>query len=338
LNCQQAKRRCVLNIRSFIQYLEKKVLGGESLCADEAVQILKVKNDSVFDLLASSDRIRRAFKGKKISLCSIINARSGKCPEDCAFCAQSALNRSDVPEYGLVNKETVLDSAKSAVRSGARKFGIVTSGRGIGLREDSGKICEFIDLLKKSISVHRCASLGILKEEELRQLMDAGLEEYHHNLETSRSFFPEICTTHDYEDNVSTVRLAKKVGLRTCCGGIFGMGESDEQRVEFACTLRELDVDSVPINFLNPMPGTRMENREILQPLEGLKIIALFRFMLPEKDIKMAGGREVVLKDLQPLMFAAGANSTMLGNYLTTKGRQAEDDLTMIKDLELEMV
>ena len=180
-----------------------------------------------------------------------------------------------------------------------------------------------------------CASLGILSEETLTSLKSSGLHSFHHNLETSRSFFPNICSTHDYEDDVNAVRRAKKLGFYVCSGGIFGLGESNAHRVELADTLRELDVDSIPINFLNPRPGTPLANQSSLTPVECLKIIALFRFMLPQKDIVICGGREMNLRDLQPLIFAAGANGMMIGNYLTTFGRDHEKDLQMVKDLGL---
>ena len=178
----------------------------------------------------------------------------------------------------------------------------------------------------------------MLGRDQLIKLKESGLEEYHHNLETARSYFPKVCTTHDYEEDVETVKTAKSIGLRTCCGGIFGLGESPEQRIELAFTLRELDVDSVPINFLHPIKGTGTENLPPLKPLEILKIIAIYRFLLPAKDIKIAGGREHNLRDFQSMIFAAGANSTMVGNYLTTKGRAYQDDLQMIKDMGLEPV
>jgi len=192
--------------------------------------------------------------------------------------------------------------------------------------------------MKENVNVHRCASLGVIDEKAARALKAAGLEEYHHNLETARSFIHNIRTTHSYDEDVNAVKAAKAAGLRACCGGIFGMGESPEQRVELAFTLKELGVDSVPLNFLNPVKGTRLENMEPLAPFEILKIIAAYRMILPTKDIKVAGGREKNLRDLQCLMFAAGANSTMAGDYLTTQGRSAEDDLAMIRDLGLTVI
>ncbi|MBI5816766.1 MAG: biotin synthase BioB [Nitrospinae bacterium] len=324
-----------------IRHCEAKASGNEPLTWDEAVSLMKLPAVHIYDLIASANRVRRQFKGNEISLCSIINARSGKCPEDCAFCSQSVHATSDAPVYGLVAKDAILDGARSAIAGGAHKYGIVTSGYGFNGGNgdaDLDSIKSAIAGMKESVDIHRCASLGVITEQTARDLKTAGLEEYHHNLETARSFFPDICTTHDYEEDVDTVRAVKSAGLRACCGGIFGMGETEEQRVEMAFTLRELDVDSVPLNFLNPIKGTRLENATPLAPLEILKIIAVYRMILPAKDIKVAGGREKNLRDLQAMMFAAGANSTMVGNYLTTYGRPAEEDLRMIDDLGLTVV
>jgi len=323
-----------------IKHCEAKSLAEEPLNWDEAVSLMKLDTAHIYDLIASANRIRRRFKGDEVSLCSIINARSGKCPEDCAFCSQSVHASSDSPVYDLVSKEAILEGAKSAIAGGAHKYGIVTSGYGFtgGVGNDFTAIKSAVAEMKEKVDIHRCASLGVITEEVARDLKSAGIQEYHHNLETARSFFPNICTTHDYEEDVDTVRAVKAAGLRACCGGIFGMGESEEQRVEMAFTLRELDVDSVPLNFLNPIKGTKLENAEPMKPLEILKVIAVYRMILPTKDIKVAGGREKNLRDLQSMMFAAGANSTMVGNYLTTYGRPAAEDLQMIRDLELTVV
>ncbi len=315
--------------------LRQAVLEGHEVTPDEALQLLHTPHDYLYDLLAAAHAIRLAYKGREVSLCSIINAKSGSCSEDCAFCSQSAHAETQAPEYDLVEKEQVLKAANEAVQAGAHKYGIVTSGRGVA-GSDFNALQEMLDYLKEKSPVHRCASLGILTKGELQQLKDHGLLEYHHNLETAESFYPEICSTHRYQDNVQTVKNAKEVGLRVCCGGIFGMGESKEQQVEFSMTLRELDIDSIPMNFLNPIPGTRLENQPRLKPMEILILIAVFRFMHPKRDIKVAGGREVNLRQLQPMLFAAGANSMMVGNYLTTRGRSVEEDFAMLDDLELE--
>ncbi|MBF0170645.1 MAG: biotin synthase BioB [Nitrospinae bacterium] len=321
-----------------IRLIEEKALANAPLSAEEALAVLQTPDELIFDLIASANRVRRHYKGDEVSLCSIINAKSGHCPEDCAFCSQSAHASTAIPTFDFVGSGKVVEGAKAALASGAHKFGIVTSGYGYsgkGPKQDLNQILDAVAALKEGVDIHRCASLGIVDEETARTLKGAGVLEYHHNLETARSFFPNICTTHDYDEDVETVRAVKRAGLRVCCGGILGLGESDEQRVELAMTLRELEVDSVPVNFLNPIAGTRMEGAAPIPPLDILKIIAMFRMVLPDKDIKVAGGREKNLRDLQCLMFAAGANSTMVGNYLTTIGRPANEDIQMIKDLGL---
>lgn len=322
----------------FISDVERKALDDEPLTWDEAARLARLDTACIYDLIAAANRVRRRHKGDEVSLCAIINAKSGKCPEDCAFCSQSASARTDAPVFGLLPPSMIVDGAREALAAGARKFGIVTSGYGYSASDggaEIGSITRALEDMRRGVAIHRCASLGIIGRETAARLKEAGLQEYHHNLETARSFFPQICSTHGYEEDVETIRAVKSAGLRACCGGIFGMGESPEQRVELAFTLRELDVDSVPLNFLTPIKGTRLEGAEPLPPLEILKIIAMYRMILPTKDIKVAGGREKNLRDLQCLIFAAGANSTMVGNYLTTQGRSAGDDLRMIADLGL---
>jgi biotin synthase len=272
-----------------------------------------------------------------VHLCSIINAKSGRCSEDCAFCAQSAHHKTDAPVYGLVQEERMLESARAAEESGSACFGIITSGTTVrGAELDS--ILAALRKIRKETSILPSCSLGIIDEETALKLKEAGMDTYHHNLETAESFFPNICTTHPYEDDVNTVRAVKKAGLKICSGGIFGLGESPAQRIEMAFKLKELDVDSVPINFLNPIEGTRLEGAANITAQECLKTIALYRFILPGKRITVCGGREKNLRDLQSWIFFAGANGTMIGNYLTTLGRNIDVDLKMFSDLGLTTV
>ena len=316
------------NIRQF----EEAVLSCSPLDGRDAARLVELSEAEPWELFHSANRIRERFKGKTISLCSIVNARSGACSEDCAFCSQSAGHKTGVPAYGLLSAEKMLDAARAAAASGSDCFGIVTSGKGPGSEKDISTIRETI----RSIDfVEACASLGTLTPQDAAGLRAAGLARYHHNLETARSFFPEICTTHSYDSRVATVKAAKAAGLATCCGGIFGLGESWAQRIEMAMELRGLGVESVPINFLNPVQGTRLGHLKPLPALEGLRIIALYRFLLPDSDLKVAGGRAPCLGDLQSWMFYAGANSLMIGHYLTTPGRSVQDDLKMIRDLGL---
>jgi biotin synthase len=322
-------------MREILKIAEEKAINGEGLTYDEGVEFTKTPAKEIFDVLAVSDRVRRRLKGTSINLCSIVNAKSGLCKEDCSFCSQSAHYSTSIKTHSMVEPDVIVSAAENAERAGAKEFSIVTSGTGIGKERDLETLTEALEGMVDRTGLERCASLGILKRETLERLKKAGLQSYHHNLETSRSFFPNICTTHDYEEDVQTVRTAKELGFFVCCGGIFGLGESWEQRVELAETLRELNIDSVPINFLDPRPGTPFEGIRNLTPIECLMIIALFRFMLPTRDILVCGGREVNLRDLQPLVFAAGANGTMIGDYLTTTGRDPEEDLQMLRDLGL---
>ena len=322
-------------MKTVLQRFEEKALSGEGISHDEGCELVNLPEKYIFDLLASAEKVRRFFKGDDINLCSIINARSGLCHEDCTFCSQSVHYATDVKAYPMVDSRDIVNTAKSAVQNGAREFSIVTSGTSVSKDRDMDILVDAIEKLKGEVAMERCASLGIMRRDTLQKLKQAGLQSYHHNLETAKSFFPHVCTTHDYEEDVNTVRTAKELGFYVCCGGVFGLGESMEQRVELSVTLRELDVDSIPINFLNPRLGTPLEKANNLTPMECLKIIALYRFILPTKDIVICGGRQVNLRDLQCLIFAAGANGMMIGNYLTTMGRPPEEDLKMVKDLGL---
>ncbi|MBI3752796.1 MAG: biotin synthase BioB [Deltaproteobacteria bacterium] len=319
-------------MRKALQKFQKKALQGKGLSYEEGCEFINLPDEYIFDILASGEKVRKHFKGDEINLCSIINAKSGLCPEDCAFCAQSAHYDTNVATYPMAEPQKILETAEAASKTGAREFSIVTSGTSVSKDKEIELLAQTLQEMRDTLPMERCASLGIMDAETLQRLKDAGLQSYHHNLETAGSFFPSICSTHDYEEDVNTVRTAKELGFHTCCGGIFGLGESGEQRVELAATLRELDVDSIPINFLNPRPGTPLENATNLTPIECLKIIALCRFMLPAKDIVICGGRQVNLRDMQCLIFAAGANGMMIGNYLTTPGRPPEEDLQMIRD------
>lgn len=313
----------------------EKGLEGPGVTASEAREFIGIGDERIYDALHVVDRITRAHKGREINLCAIVNAKSGLCKEDCSFCAQSVKYPTGVEEYPLTKAGVIVNAAKDAAENGAGEFSIVASGTRMEKESDVAVLTEALKAMKASAPVERCASLGIMKRDTLKRLKDAGLQSYHHNLETSRSFFPKVCTTHAYEEDVQAIRDAKGIGLYVCSGGIFGLGESWEDRIELAMTLRGLGVDSIPINFLNPRPGTPLEGARFLTPMECLRIISLFRIILPEKDIVVCGGRHVNLRDLQPLIFAAGANGMMIGNYLTTPGRDPSDDLRMIRDLGL---
>lgn len=324
-------------MRPLLLEITNRILDNGTLSRDEALELAAFSGTDLFDLFVAASRIKEFFVGNRIHLCSIINAKSGRCGEDCAFCAQSVHHETGAPVYPLISEEGITTAALRAERNGSGCFGIVTSGTSVASGDELETICAALRSIRYQSRVSPSCSLGIIDRETSLKLKEAGAITYHHNLETARSFFPNICTTHDYEEDVETVRNAKAAGLRVCCGGIFGMGESMAQRIELAFTLRELDVDSVPINFLNPVPGTRLADADFLTPLECLNTIALYRLILPAKKITICGGREKNLRDLQSWMFLAGANGTMIGNYLTTSGRDEEQDRRMLKDLELEI-
>jgi len=301
--------------------------------------MLGAQGADTFDLFAAANRIREAFQGADIHLCSIVNAKSGRCSEDCGFCSQSAHFSSPIPEYKLVETEEVVRHAEAAKARGSQALGIVAAWRGLKQGKQLDEVLERIRAVAAIDGVNADASLGLIEDEAIpAMLKEAGLVTYNHNLETSRGFFSEVCETHSYDDRIQTLRLLKSAGIHTCSGGIFGMGETREDRVELAFELRALDVDVIPMNFLNPMEGTPMADKPLLEPMECLRTVSMFRFVNPTKEIMLAGGREVNLRDLQPLMFVAGASASMAGHYLTSGGRETSSDWRMIHDLEMDYV
>jgi len=312
-----------------IKHLEEKILKGGYISKEDALCIADFSGNELFELFASANKIRNYFMGNTVGLCSIVNAKSGACPEDCSFCAQSFRSKAKIEVYPLMSKEKIIQKAREAKKSGTIRFSIVTSGKRISelnLLEIEDMIAEI-----REIGLIPCASLGMLGERELSILRSAGLDRYHHNLETSEGFFPRICSTHSYADKLMTINAVKSVGLSICSGGIFGMGESWQDRIDMAFLLRELDVDSVPINFLVPIKGTPLDNRAPLHPFEALKIISLYRYIFPQKEIRICGGRMQILGEFNSMVFLAGADSLLIGNYLTTSGRNYEDDLRLIR-------
>jgi len=316
-----------------LKSIEKKVLGGGKISREEALFIASLSGQDILDLFASASRIREHFRGNTVDLCAIINAKSGACSEDCAYCAQSAKSTAEIKTFPLVDKERVLGKAREAKEGGAKRFCIVTSGKKTSVT-DLEKIAEMVSAVRK-LGLLPCATLGLLSGEDLLQLKEAGLERYHNNLETSERFFPAICTTHTYQDKLKTIREVKSTGLSLCSGGIFGLGETWDDRVAMAFALREIDPDSVPVNFLTPVKGTRLGLNKILDPFDALKIISLYRFILPDKEIRVCGGRLQTLGELHAFIFPAGADGLLTGNYLTTLGRNFEDDLKLINQYGL---
>lgn len=312
-----------------------KVFNGADISVTDALAITEMQGTDMFDLFSAANKIRDKFGGDSVELCAIINAKSGACPEDCSYCAQSSRSRTDIAVYPLVKKEIAIEKAVEAKKSGVKRFCIVTSGRRAGKKE----IADIASMIKevRLAGLLPCATLGLLGRDELAFLKDYGLERYHHNLETSERFFPEICRTHTYHDKLKTIEAAKSAGLSVCSGGIFGMGETWRDRIDMAFKLKDMDIDSAPVNFLIPVKGTSLGVRDFLHPFEALKIISLYRLILPRKQIRVCAGRIQALGEFNSLVFVAGADSILTGNYLTTTGRTYEDDLKLIKHYGLKV-
>ncbi len=317
----------------FFLDLAESLLKGVVPESGDYLKLVKLPEEEVFSLIPGAERLRRGRFGNEIHLCTICNGKSGRCSEDCSFCAQSAHVRTGAPVYGLLEKEKLMEPGRRAEAGPVNRYAIVTSGKRLPPKEVKivADALGGLDLTR----IRTCSSLGCIRKPDLEILKAAGVTRYHHNLETAESFFLNICTSHTYEERIRTIQDAKSVGLTVCSGGIFGLGETDEQVLELALTLRDLGVDAVPLNFLSPIPGTPMENARFLTPLRCAKIIAIFRHVLPDKDILICGGRELNLGPLHPLAFAFGASGIMTSDYLTTKGRTLEDDLVMLRALGL---
>lgn len=322
-----------------IAELGRRVLNGGQITPDEGRWLFDLEGSAdIGDLMSWANRIRVHFKGNKIHLCSIVNIKAGGCSENCRFCAQSALYETESPRYGLVEDEAVLAAAAEAKANGVVGLGLVAAWRGLEEGPILDELCRQFQKMKEVGKLRADASLGIIRNPRVAQrLASAGVECYNHNLETSRRFFGQVCSTHTYEERVNTLRHLRDAGIGICSGGIIGMGEEREDRCELAFALREVGSQVVPINILNPIPGTPFADRPSLPPLEILKTIACFRFILPKQEITVAGGRVVNLRDLQPMIFMAGASALMIGNYLTTVNQSVEKDLQMLKDLGLDL-
>jgi len=316
------------------EFCARRVEAGELLGPEEALGLLVQAERDPWPLWLAADRVRRKFRGPGVRLCGIAAVKLGRCGEDCRWCAQSAHWSTGIASHGLLAADELVKAAKEAAASGARHFGLVTSGG----RVSDGEIellCAAAAQIRAETGLAVCGSFGELTADRARRVAGAGFARYHHNIETSARFFPRVCTTHGYDDRVRTARAAVEAGMELCSGALFGIGETDEDRIAVAMAIRELGARTVPLNFLHPIPGTPLESAEPIPPTKILSIVAIFRLMLPDRSIKMAGGRERNLRDLQCLMFLAGADSCMVGGYLTTSGRPAADDLRMIRDLGL---
>jgi biotin synthase len=315
--------------------LAKAVIEGYTISAEEANSIMASSDDELLTLLDAAFTIRRHYWGKRVNVHILENAKSGMCRENCKFCSQAMGAYSGVDRYGMHSVEELVEGAKAAKERKAVKYCIVTATRGPAPKELE-VLCEAVRKIKAEVDIQVCASLGLLNREQAEQLAAAGVDRFNHNLETSEAYYPEICNTHTFDDRLQTLKFARDAGMEACCGGIMGMGESLADRVDLALTLRDLKVESIPINFLDPRPGTPLGHLERLSPQECLRCLCLFRFTNPSVDLRTAGGREVCLKQMQPLALYV-ANSLFSDGYLTTGGQGNNQDEAMIAEAGFEV-
>lgn len=313
---------------NLIDNLKEKVLSGGEITKEEAI---KLYQEPLEELTRAADEIRRHFCGDGFDICTIINGKSGRCSENCKYCAQSSFYHTKVEEYPLLGTDEIVEQAKYNDERGVLRYSIVTSGKRLSEKEID-KMCETIREIKKQTDIEVCISFGLLKEEEYRKLREAGATRVHNNLETSRRNFPNVCTTHDFEDKIAAIRAAKNAGLSVCSGGIMGLGETIEDRIDMALTLRELKINSVPVNMLNPIPGTPYEKNPRLTEDDMRRIVSVYRFLLPKASIRLAGGRGL-LSDKGKSCFESGANAAISGDMLTTAGITIETDMNLLDAL-----
>jgi biotin synthase len=315
--------------------LADQVLRGEPLNRQQALSILQSSDDVLMDVLSAGFRIRRKYFGKTVQLYFLMNAKSGLCPEDCHYCSQSKISDAPIPKYSILNRDKLLDGARVAAERQSKTYCIVISGRAPNEREIKA-IETIVPEIKQKYGLNICACLGLLNESQALRLAAAGVDKVNHNLNTSREYYAEICTTHTFEDRLETLKNVRKAGLELCSGGIIGMGESQSDIVEMAFSLRELAVESIPLNFLHAIDGTPMQQQEYLTPRDCLRALAMFRFVNPQSELRIAGGRERHLRSLQPLGLYV-ANSLFVGDYLTTEGQAPTEDYSMIADMGFEI-
>ncbi len=315
--------------------LSEQIANGVAAGRDEGMAVLRSPDDELLQVLDGAYRLRRHYWGNRVRVHVLQNAKSGMCRENCAFCSQAMGAYSGVDRYYMQSVDEILAGAREAKRNQAVKYCIVTATRSPSEKELE-TVCEATRRIKAEMEIEICTSLGLLNDEQAEQLASAGVDRFNNNLETSQRYFGEICQTHTWEDRVNTVRTAQRAGLEACCGGIMGMGETDEDRVELALALRELDVESVPVNFLDPRPGTPLADRPRMAPRDALRCLAMFRYLYPSTEIRIAGGREVILRHLQPLALYP-ANSLFTEGYLTTGGQGSNRDFEMIEEAGFEV-
>jgi len=311
--------------------LADQALAGQTLDRARARAVLAASDEALLEQLAAAYRVRHHHWGNRVRLHFLLNAQSGLCPEDCNYCSQSSISTADIEQYPMLALDRIVAAADRAAALKARTFCLVISGRGPGERV-FGKVLDAVREVRSRHALKVCVCLGLLSEDQTRRLADVGVETVNHNLNTSERYYGTICSTHTFDDRVGTVRNVKTAGIKTCSGGIVGMGESDDDIIDLALELRALDVKSVPVNFLIPIPGTPLAATQELDPRRCLRVLCLFRFLLPSQEIRIAGGREVHLRSLQPLGLYP-ANSMFVGDYLTTAGQPARADFAMIRDM-----
>ena len=313
------------------QQLATRVLGGHRLIKEQALEVLACPDEELLDLLSAAYRVRRQRFGNSVQLNFLMNAKSGLCPEDCSYCSQSKVSGAEIPRYNILNREKLLDGARIAAERQSKTYCIVISARGPNEREMHA-VETIVPEIKQRYGLNICACLGLLTPEQAQRLKDCGVDKVNHNLNTSEEFYGEICSTHTFQDRLDTLQAVRSAGMQLCSGGIIGMGEADSDVVDMAFALRDLKVESIPVNFLNPIDGTPLAGVRRLTPRYCLKVLAMFRLANPTSEIRIAGGREIHLGNLQALGLYA-ANSIFVGDYLTTKGQAPEADYRMIEEL-----
>lgn len=314
-----------------VQELKEKVFAGEDITKEEALFLL---NADLEEISKAADEIRKKYCGNGFDICSIINGKSGHCSEDCKFCAQAGCYQTGQECYPLVSTDTIMEGAKKNAKEGALRFAVVTSGKRLS-EEEIDRVCQSLSEVHKEVPIELCASFGLLEEKDFIKLKEAGVTRVHNNLESSRSYFEKMCSTHTYDEKIKTIKAAQKVGLSVCSGGLMGIGESTEDRVDMAMTLRELGITSVPVNMLSPIKGTPLGEQKCLTEDDMRRIVAVYRFILPKASIRLAGGRGL-MEHYGMTCFTAGSNATITGTLLTTAGVTSKEDMETIKSLGYE--
>ena len=317
------------------QKISEKVIQGQELSREECYSVLRAPQDRLLQLLEAAFRVRETYFGRKVRLHFLINVKSGLCPEDCAYCSQSSVSQAKIEKYPLLDDEEILNGAHEAKSAKAMRYCMVGSGRSPSKKE-LDKLCRVVKRIKEEVGIGICVSMGFLTDAFARALKDAGVDRYNHNLNATERFYSQICTSHSYQDRLRTLWSAKKAGLELCCGAIFGMGESEDDIVDLAFSLRKIGADSIPINFFHPIPGTPLDGMNYLTPLKCLTILCLLRFVNPDREIRAAAGREFHLRSLQPLILYP-SNSIFVSGYLTTSGQKPEDAWQMVEDMGFEV-